>query len=53
MDLTSMAIMVATCVFFFLGLTTLSGSLALAAFGTVGLALALATATRMMGVHSL
>lgn len=53
MDLTSIAIMVATCVFFFLGLVTLSGAIGLAALGTTALALALALATRMMGVRDL
>ncbi|MEV0432266.1 hypothetical protein [Nocardia sp. NPDC050413] len=52
-DLTSTAIMLATCVFFLFGLTTLTGSLAVAALGALGLAAAMATATKMVGLTHL
>ncbi|MDO3646288.1 hypothetical protein [Nocardia mangyaensis] len=51
MDLTSTAIMLATCVFFLFGLATLTGSLPLATLGAAGLAAAMFAATRMMGLH--
>ncbi|MFC4376095.1 hypothetical protein ACFO5K_18525 [Nocardia halotolerans] len=53
MDLTSTAIMLATCVFFLFGLTALTGSLALAVLGSIGLAAAMFTTTRMVGFHHL
>lgn len=51
MDLTSTAIMLATCVFFLIGLATLTGSLLLAALGAAGLAAGMALTTRMLDLH--
>ncbi|MFC6010412.1 hypothetical protein [Nocardia lasii] len=53
MDLTSTTIMLATCVFFLVGLTALTGSLPAAIVGAVGLALAMMTTLKMLGPHQL
>ncbi|MFF2083591.1 hypothetical protein ACFVVM_07430 [Nocardia sp. NPDC058176] len=51
MDLTSTAIMLATCVFFLFGLATLTGSFPLATLGAAGLAAAIMATTRMIGPY--
>ncbi|MGS2811344.1 hypothetical protein [Nocardia sp. MW-W600-9] len=49
MDLTSTIIMLATCVFFLVGLVTLTSSLPLAFAGSIGLAAAMVLTTRTLG----
>jgi hypothetical protein len=53
MDLTSTAILLATCVFFLFGLTTMTGSLLLGTLGSLGLAAAMTTAVKMVGLDHL
>ncbi|MFD3464682.1 hypothetical protein ACFWVM_33620 [Nocardia fluminea] len=50
MDLTSTAILLATCVFFLIGLTTMTGSLLLGTLGCLGLAAAMTTSIKMVGL---
>lgn len=53
MDLTSTTIMLATCVFFLVGLTALTGSLPAAILGAVGLGAAMMMTFRMLDLHRL
>lgn len=53
MDLTSTTIMLATCVFFLVGLTALTGSLPAALFGAVGLGAGMMMTFRMLDLHRL
>lgn len=53
MDSTSTAIVLATCVFFLLGLTALTGSLIVAFFGAVSLGAAMTMSSKMLGLNGL
>ncbi|MFD3427427.1 hypothetical protein [Nocardia fluminea] len=53
MDLTSTAILLATCVFFLFGLTTMTGSLLLGVLGSLGLAAAMTASVKMVGLDHL
>ncbi|MFD6396543.1 hypothetical protein [Nocardia sp. NPDC060249] len=48
MDLTSTTIMLATCVFFLIGLTALTGSLPAAIFGAASLGAGMMTTSKML-----
>ncbi|PKV98039.1 hypothetical protein ATK86_0045 [Nocardia fluminea] len=50
MDLTSTTLMLATCVFFLLGLTALTGSLPAAIFGAVSLGAGMTVTSRMLSL---
>ncbi|MFE9789918.1 hypothetical protein ACFYO7_31550 [Nocardia salmonicida] len=52
-DLTSTAILLATCAFFLFGLTTMTGSLVLGVLGSLGLAAAMTAAVKMVGLDHL
>ncbi|MFC9665557.1 hypothetical protein ACFVJ5_35470 [Nocardia sp. NPDC127606] len=53
MDLTSATIVLATCVFFVLSLTALTGSLTVAFFGSVSLGVAMTMSSKMLGLNGL
>ncbi|WP_132369833.1 hypothetical protein [Nocardia alba] len=53
MDLTSTTIMLATCVFFLVGLATLTGSLPAAILGAVGLGAGMVMTFKMLGPQAL
>ncbi|MGS2811469.1 hypothetical protein [Nocardia sp. MW-W600-9] len=53
MDLTSTTIMLATCVFFLLGMTALTESLTFAFFGAVSLGAAMTMSSKMLGLNGL
>ncbi|MGW0635024.1 hypothetical protein [Nocardia salmonicida] len=53
MDLTSTTIVLATCVFFVLGLTALTGSLTMALVGAVSLGAAMTMSFKMLGHNGL
>ncbi|MFD3458430.1 hypothetical protein ACFWVM_01860 [Nocardia fluminea] len=52
-DLTSTTIVLATCAFFLLGLTALTGSLIVAFFGAVRLGAAMTMSSKMLGLNGL
>ncbi|MFD6103115.1 hypothetical protein ACFWFQ_10655 [Nocardia salmonicida] len=52
-DLTSMTLVLATCVFFVLGLTALTGSLTVAFVGAVSLGVAMTMSSKMLGLNGL
>ncbi|MGW6621810.1 hypothetical protein ACWF99_11275 [Nocardia sp. NPDC055002] len=53
MDLTSTTIVLATSVFFLLGLTALTGSLTIAFFGALSLSAAMTMSSKMLGLNGL
>ncbi len=53
MDLTSTTIVLATCVFFLLGLAALTGSSTVAFFGAGSLGAAMTMSSKMLGLNGL